>query len=313
MRNWLIVAAILIVIGLIGAGVTLGQDGFSLKTVDVLKEESVPAAGIKKVRLETGSTDVTVVRGDGDQIKAELKGKASGKFIDRIKLEVETTGDVLTIKSRQDTGFSIGINILDVELKVELPEQQYEELALDAGSGNAKISGWSGEKLNIDISSGNVTAEQIKGTAELATGSGNITVHELEGEEVVLKTSSGNIRLDQAKINKGTVTTGSGEVQLNDVDGPMTVGTSSGGIDIGMERLLHPLNLKTGSGDVSIETDEEPQSAAIEFDTGSGDLSSDWDNGFSKTGRKGGELKFGNGEIKVSVDTGSGSLSVGKR
>jgi hypothetical protein len=78
--------------------------------------------------------------------------------------------------------------------------------------------------------------------------------------------------------------------------------------------LKQPADIKTGSGDVAIHTDKRPESMRVIFTSGSGDLHSEWKEAAESTDNDGNRnVVFGRGETLLSVDTGSGGLSIRQR
>jgi len=314
MRNWIVVAIIFLLVGLIGAGVTFGQSGFSFQTIEMNQQERVSAESVERLLVEADSMDVTIIRGKGNDITASLHGKASKKAVDDVKLEVVSRGDQVAIKVERETTFTIGINIFDAELTVELPEKLYRELLLNAGSGDIEIRDWSGDTLKAELGSGDVTLAQVKATdIEVNVGSGEIEARKLESHSVAFKALSGDIDVSQATAEKISARTASGEITLQDVVGELIGDTGSGDIRVAQEALEHNMQLTTGSGEVTIATSQEPQSAVIRYSTSSGEFSSSWEGKGSQMNKSGGEITFGQADHVVLVKTGSGDLDLKRR
>lgn len=295
MRNWLIIAVVLLVIGLSGIGVIFAKDGsFSLNTVAIEQHQEVDGSEAKKVILTTGSMNVIVSRGMDKTIKASLVGTASKKYEEQTHLKLVRTGDTVTVSIDRKGGFTLGFNIFDVDLNLELPEQQYDSLTIKAGSGNVKLTQLSAGKLVLD------------------NGSGNVGVADVHTDNAAIYTGSGNLKIDQLQAQKLSVKTGSGNITLSDVNADLTAHAGSGNIRAELGAIRYPMDLSTGSGNVTLNTDAKPESVLIQFSTGSGDFKNKWDE-TRKGGKHQGSAIFGEGRIRVKVDTGSGNFNLGKR
>jgi len=314
MRNWIIVAAIFLLVGLIGAGVTFGQSGFSFNTIEINKQERVSAESVERIHVEANSMNVSIIRGKGNDVIASLQGKVSEKIADDLKLDVVSRGDKITIKVEREMTFTIGINIFDADLIVELPERLYRELLLDTGSGDIEVRDWNGDTLKAELASGDVTLTQVKAKeVEVNVGSGEIRAKKLESTSAAFKALSGDIHVSQAAAEKISAHTASGEITLQDVDGELIGDTGSGDIRVSQEALEHDMQLSTGSGEVTIETSREPQSAVVRYSTSSGEFSTSWEGKSSQMNESGGEITFGQADHVVSVKTGAGDFSLKRR
>ncbi len=295
MRNLVVFALILLLAGLVGGGFTFaGSDlSFGLKEVDIRKE--IPAAGITRLKVESGSMDVTLVKGKSDVIEAAATGKANGKALKKIRVDLLKEGDTAILKSDANTGFTMGINIVNVNVEITLPERQYDSIIVDSGSGDVSFEGLKTSILELD------------------NGSGNVEISEVEAEGVIVKTSSGNLSIEQSRMNELETTVGSGNIRLTDVEGAIKSKTSSGNIRIELDALIHPLEARSGSGNVTVLTERAPNSAAVSYSTGSGSFRNDWSGGEKKGDADTDTIVFGNGEIPVHLSAGSGNISLKQR
>ncbi|MBW7458081.1 DUF4097 domain-containing protein, partial [Paenibacillus sepulcri] len=204
MRNWIIIALILLVVGIIGTGATMGRDGFwNFGTVDIAQNQAVDGTGAKNIILSMESMDVTVVKGPTNEIKASLSGKVSEKFVKSTKLKVVRNGDTVTVGVDAKNGFSFGVSIFNAKLKLELPEQQYDSLALDSGSGNTSITDLAAQTLDVEAGSGNVKFNQLTvGKLSLDIGSGNSTITDVTADTAELDMRSGVITVEKLKARE---------------------------------------------------------------------------------------------------------------
>ncbi len=318
MKKSFALGLILLIAGVIGIIMTFSGDDdlldFGTKSVDM--GETVAADAVKEITVKGSSMDVEIVRGSGADIRVALEGRASAKFIDDIDLEVLTEGGELTIQPKMPRGFSIGINIVNVTLRVELPERQWERIRVDVGSGNIALSDVQADTLALDAGSGNIEAERIAGTSvSLHSGSGNQRLSHVKATDAIqLDMGSGNAELDTFEAASLTFEASSGNVKLLDGSAKITGNVGSGNIRYEAARLTQDMRLKAGSGNVRIELDEEPSSLKVEFRTGSGDSDIDW-GGIKYDIKEEGDVsgQFGDGAVMLEVTTGSGNIDFERR
>lgn len=316
MRNWIVVALILIVIGLIGMTSSFSIEGLlSGGAEQYSKEETLDAADVKEIQFEVGSMDMEIVPSSSDMIRAKISGDASKKFHDNIILKLERDGDRVKIIADTDEGFSIGFSVMNLDLRVEIPARKWEELVLDTGSGNMDVKDITAEAIRVNGGSGDFTVEGIEVDQFIAElGSGEFDLRELKAANVEVKVNSGNTTFKQVTASKIAIEGGSGNVELIDSDAELKASISSGNITVELDEIQHAMNLETGSGNVTIATDKKPESARIKFNHGSGDLYNDWnDTDESVDGDDTKNVTFGDGAAVVQVRTGSGNLMLERR
>lgn len=195
------------------------------------------------------------------------------------------------------------------------------------GVGRVDVTNVDGD-LMVDVGSANITARGTSGTLDLDTGSGDIRVDNAEGD-IVLDTGSGNVILNGHKGGRLSIDTGSGDVVVSDATATHTeIDTGSGGIRI--DRVTtDQLELDTGSGDVTATLTTSPReididtgsgsvtlhlpsdvSAMVDLDTGSGDFKVDFP--LTVTHKEESNLrgKLGSGRGRITIETGSGDISL---
>ncbi|GGD86536.1 DUF4097 family beta strand repeat-containing protein [Paenibacillus nasutitermitis] len=314
MRNWIIVAAILLVIGLIGMGSTMGKGMFDLGSVEIEQHETIDGTDAKKIALALDSANITVVKGTTNEIKASLTGKVSKKFIDKTHLKLIRDGDEVKVAVETNNGFTFGVSIFNVKLDLELPAQQYDSFVLDIGSGDTSLAGLSVQTVEIDAGSGNIQLEDLASSkVSVEVGSGDTKVSGLSADTAELGASSGNITIEKLTARKLSVDTGSGDVKMYDVEAELEVETASGNVRTEQRAINYPMEISTGSGDVTINTDEKPDNVLVTFSAGSGSLRNEWNVGSQSGDDDDKKIIFGDGGKRVIVDTGSGNLRLGER
>ncbi|RED56294.1 DUF4097 family beta strand repeat-containing protein [Cohnella lupini] len=316
MRKWIIVAFILLVIGLIGIGGTFSIGNmFDPGGVKVEQNQTVEGEGVRNIKVQSGSTDFQVVKGSTSKIKAYLTGQASEKYVDKIKLNLNRNGDAVNVSVESDIRASIGNTFRNLNLKLELPEQEYSSFVLESNNGDSNISELSADTINLIGHSGKMDMRDLTtGTLTSHVDSGDSDITEVYAKKIDLNASSGNITIEKLEASKLTINVSSGDIKIYDVDAELNVNGHRSNIRVELDELKHPMDINLSNGEVVIETDIKPASAQFKLYSGSGDLSNEWDG--AKQSTDGEDIKnvvFGEGFTLVQVVIGSGNLSIGPR
>ncbi|MFC5651353.1 DUF4097 family beta strand repeat-containing protein [Paenibacillus solisilvae] len=316
MRNWIVIALILVVVGLIGLfGTFRGENWLSFGTEKVEQTRAIDASGLSNIHLEINSMDVKVVPTASKKITATLSGSASKKYIGKIELKLERDGDTANLSVVKDTRFSLGINILDVNVKLELPEQQWKSVVLDSSSGDSEITKLSADSITIEGKSGDMVLNQLTARSlTVSLTSGDADLAGIDADTTEIEGKSGNVALEDLKGNSLKVDLKSGDVKLIDVDAAeLKTEVASGNIRAELHSLDRAMAFKTSSGDVKLLSDEQPAAVQIQYRTSSGNLNNEWESAQESSGSEDENLIFGKDGPIIAVDTGSGDLLVGER
>ncbi|HOX27043.1 MAG TPA: DUF4097 family beta strand repeat-containing protein [Candidatus Krumholzibacteria bacterium] len=188
------------------------------------------------------------------------------------------------------------------------------ELVLDTHSGAITVDRHAGE-LVCDTGSGSVQATDIDGALFIDTGSGAVEVANQRGGSLKVDTGSGSVDIDGADTGDLYVDTGSGGVRARRIrTDKARIDTGSGAVELELDRMgAGRFVIDTGSGSVHLVLPAEP-SATITVDVGSGAIRADVP-GAEVVYREDDALKLriGEGEAAVSVDTGSGGVTIASR
>ena len=181
------------------------------------------------------------------------------------------------------------------------------DLVLAVNSGPIRVSDITGN-VELDTGSGSVWARGIRGALEVDTGSGSIDLADVEGDHVLLDTGSGGVEVRGIRTGRLEVDTGSGGVELMEVSAPeVTVDTGSGSVQLDLMGSVETLEVDTGSGSVTARL-RGGVNAQIEVDTGSGGIDVDFPVEVQTMRRNFFRGRAGNGDGRISIDTGSGSV-----
>jgi hypothetical protein len=163
----------------------------------------------------------------------------------------------------------------------------------DTGSGDVRVSRAKGT-MRFDAGSGDCTIEHVGGDLlDIDTGSGDARATDVAVDRLRLDTGSGDVEVHQLRARRGRVDTGSGDVELEYVAGP-----------------IDDLSIDTGSGDLTLTL---PRDADVRLvaDPGSGGIRVQHAGAiFERRNEDHTVLRFGEGHGRITIDSGSGGVTI---
>lgn len=318
MKQTFLIGALLVAVGVIGLLTAFNgnQDWLSFGTKEIHKVKEEAAAGLSHVRIQSSSLNAEVVRGAGDKVVVTVNGKLSSRFEDKLTFETDTNGETLTVKADMKSGFSIGFNIIDLRVRVELPEQLWENVSVDVSSGNIKLEELAAAAISAKTSSGNITIEDVKGeTLHAETKSGNHRIKGTNVKQYRIQAGSGNITAENWIGESFEFRVSSGNVKLYDGSAAVNGSASSGNIVYETSKLTQETRLQAGSGNVTVRVSEQPADLELLLRAGSGNVKTDFKSGLTSSVVMEKEIsgRFGGGGALLEARTGSGNISFVRR
>ena len=267
--------------------------------------ETPPAAAAGLVAVENVSGSIKVTGWDRNEVAI------TGTLGDQVeKLDVQTSGDRMTIEVRLPSGSNRGGNRdLDANLEIRVPRAS--RLQVETVSAGIEVGDVGGSQ-ELESVSGSVTVQGTTSQLSVQTVSGSI---KLSGQaaEVRAESVSGSLELAgvgeslNAETVSGSLTASAGSLsraQLSSVSGRVsfTGDLANGG----------RLEAESHSGSVELRL---PASIAADFEveTFSGDISNDFGPPAERKGSfgPGKNLRFSTGSAaRISVETFSGSVKL---
>lgn len=290
---------ILVIAGVIGLIATLDGNIWRLGSTPYHEGATALAEGVDVVDIKSTSMDIEVVQGDSDQIVVVLEGSVSKKLKDKVRLDIQQTGNRLIIEPSASTGFSIGFNILNVKATVKLPVKAggWEEIKATSTTGNIRLE--------------NAEAKQIS----VQTKTGDVRVHDYETELLAFNVTTGNVRLESGIGEvEGSALTGNIRLIGGQVDKPVRLESTTGNIRLDAEQLRNDVQLRSTTGNVNVNLTLRPESLSVAFSSRTGDGKLGWDD-FQAQSDKETELSgvYGDGQAaQLSVQTTTGNFRLGK-
>jgi DUF4097 and DUF4098 domain-containing protein YvlB len=250
-------------------------------------ERTLTVSGHVELNVATGSGNIHITQGSGNQVHIYCKVKSSwGANDDKVREiaanpPIEQTGDIIRIGQHHEN-----LHNISIDYEIQAPANAI----LDAGSGSGNvIDDGVGENTKLNTGSGNVHATGLKGNFTVGTGSGNVYA-EQDGP---------------GDVKAGT---GSGNIELKNIKGTLKAETGSGGIKVG-GAPTGPWKLETGSGSVEMWVGNSPMT--LDAETGSGSVHSDQEMlTQGSTDRHHVTGKLNGGGPTVRIETGSGDIRI---
>lgn len=188
------------------------------------------------------------------------------------------------------------------------------DLRLDTNSGAITASDIVGDFV-ADTGSGSVDVQSMTGPVSVDTGSGSVQVKDCEGDKVHVDTGSGSVRAVGIVCQNLHIDTGSGGVKARSIETDRaTIDTGSGSVELQLDRMGDGrFIIDTGSGGIELVLPHNA-SARVQADTGSGRVRHDLDDvSIAFKDRDALSLTVGNGDARVTLDAGSGSINISQR
>ena len=247
--------------GLVVVGLALAVWGFADREVN---DTSTTEQKITQVELRTGSGDVRIETGDTTTTTIEehrefwLLNGGKAHRIENGKLILEgdcgwqcSASYVVTVPA--------GVSVTGRSSSGDVVLEGVKDIDLEASSGNVTATGSTGS-VSLDLSSGDAVVAGASGAVDLRASSGDITATDLRGGPIKADASSGDIELTLQKPMSVTAEAASGNIDLHV---PVPAGTSykiDGDSNSGEREIGVPtdpassivLDLNTKSGDVTV-------------------------------------------------------------
>ena len=154
-----------------------------------------------------------------------------------------TLGDVLKVSYKR-SGEKYNWNSKNKGyLKITGPKSM--QISVRGSSGKISLSNLVGKNTTLQLTSGTVTASQIKGDLKLNSTSGTLRASEIDGN-VEARLTSGNAYLDRISGRVNYEST-SGSLDAKDIEGELNVRLTSGNAKIENAKQLGKLSFTSGN------------------------------------------------------------------
>ncbi|MDR7130100.1 hypothetical protein J2X69_002447 [Algoriphagus sp. 4150] len=212
--------------------------GFAQK---VLVDANKNYSNIKAIEVSGGWLDVSYHGGSDSDVKVVAYLESHDETQDIIFV---TVGDVLKISYEQSSrNSSWGNNRNKGYIKISGPMNI--DLDMKNSSGTLTVDKVVGDKTNLRVSSGKVTATNISGDLAIKASSGSLTIDKVSGD-VVAGVTSGNADISNIGGNVDYQST-SGSLNADRVKGELTVALTSGNAKLSNIGSLGSMKFTSGN------------------------------------------------------------------
>ena len=164
--------------------------------------------------------------------------------------------------------------------------------------------------LVVDVGSGSVDVQDVDGDLSIDTGSGSVEVTGASGGSTLIDTGSGSVTASDVTTTELNIDTGSGRIRASNVAATdIRLDTGSGSVELEVLNDADHIEIDTGSGGVTL-TVPSSYGATVEIDTGSGGIEMEMPITMRRWQRDHVNGTIGDGTGTLLIDTGSGSVRV---
>ena len=250
---------------------------------NVLVNTTKKYPNIKQIEVESGWLEVSYQ--GGDEMEVSVEAYLASNVTDQDIVFV-TLGDVLKVSYKR-SGEKYNWNSKNKGyLKITGPKSM--QISVRGSSGKISLSNLVGKNTTLQLTSGTVTASQIKGDLKLNSTSGTLRASEIDGN-VEARLTSGNAYLDRISGRVNYEST-SGSLDAKDIEGELNVRLTSGNARIENAKQLGQLYFTSGnmrainsgfgpstqfsgtSGNFTIQTQVDLRSYNYSLKAGSGNI-----------------------------------------
>ncbi|NMD69668.1 DUF4097 domain-containing protein [Bacillus sp. DNRA2] len=239
------------------------------------------------IEINVSSLSTTIIPEERDDLKAELTGRGT--------VRVDRNGDkiIVTAKQKWFNFFSFGQD----KLKIYIPKNYQESIAIDLGSGNLDFSG---QSKRDPMTLANLAVD---------LGSGNMKLSNLEVKHFKHDGSSGNVNIQSLTTKTGDFEISSGSLNIEDYTGQLNAELSSGKLSIEMAKLVDDVNVEVSSGTVDLDL---PENASFKLNgkSSSGNISCNFPLTSESSNTRSLSGKHGSGKHNIDLTVSSGNIRV---
>lgn len=270
---FIIIAIVLIIAGVILFAISFKNGGLFVKAETKTYDELLEFSNID---LDLSTSDVFIYKTEDGKTKVECDDFE--KLYHVVKVEDDTLKITMVDEYKwyeQIMKIKSGHNV-----KIYLPNEQYNKLKVDNSTGDVKIyKGFTFSEIDIDVSTGNVEVNtKATGDIKIETSTGDITLTDVKGVNLDLSVDTGKVKLWGVAVSGNiTLTTSTGNADLEYVVCVDLISEgSTGDIVLTKTMVSGKIDIERSTGDVKFDM-SDAKTLKIKTSTGSvkGNLLSD--------------------------------------
>lgn len=197
------------------------------------KEVRINGNRFESVNIKTTNADIEIVSTNSKQATVELDKNRNRRY----ELKADVKGDILEIevKKRWLHWFTFNFFVSAPDLKVYLPEKNYDSLKAKTDNGTVTIENLNADKANVESANGKIVLDGITAkTISALTRNGKIEMEELVGK-IVARSNNGDVELETKSLDR-------------------------------------PIEMKTSNGNIKIKGATKPENVTFELNTHKGNI-----------------------------------------
>ena len=219
-KIWLIVAASLVVLGIIIFGVVMSMlkwDFLKLCTVKYETNSYEIDESFGNISIKTDTADVTVLPSDDGKVKVVCYESSKEKHA----VSVENDTLIINITDSRKWYDYIGIGVGWQKITVYLPESEYGALDIKDSTGRIQIDSLYVKSMSLSVTTGDIKIAEIKcdGDIKIGVSTGKTKMNNVECQNLTSKGSTGNVDMTGVVAReKLSVKRSTGDIKLDGCD-----------------------------------------------------------------------------------------------
>lgn len=269
-KSWLMIAAFLVVIGLIIFASVMAVYRWDFTRLSTIKYETSTyeaSEAFRNISINTDTDDIIFVTAEDGKCKVVCYEAENAKH------SVDIQDDILTINeiNKKKWYHSIGILMETPKITVYLPDAKYDVLTIKASTGDIEIpKDFRFESIDISTSTGDVKNDaSASGEIQIKTSTGNICVENIFADALELSSTTGGITVSKVTCEgdvKSKVSTG--KTNMTDIQCKnVTSNGTTGDIFLKNVIALEQFSIKRSTGKVKFDACDAAE-ISVETDTG---------------------------------------------
>lgn len=163
---------------------------------------------IENLKIEIGYSKLEIKQGTELKLEANTKNEA---------ITTKKVGDTLTIK--EDTTWNIFNHDIDSHIIITVPQNYYfEEVKIEAGSGELNLSDIQTKEFKLEVGAGNVIISNmlVKKKADIDGGAGKVVIKDSNLSNLDLDVGVGKFQiLNTQLLDNSDIDAGIGKLEIN--------------------------------------------------------------------------------------------------
>ena len=269
-KIWLIVAASLVILGIIMFGVLMNMLNwkfFNLSTVKYETNYYEIDESFRNISIDVDTSDIIILPSDDGKVKVVCHELCKEKH------SVSVDNDTLIINALDDRKWYdyINVGIDSPKITVYLPKTEYSSLVINEDTGDIEIAkDFEFESIDVSLETGNVKCyASATETVKIVASTGDVYAEGISASSIDLKTSTGDITASGITCD-GHVTIGvsTGKSYLSNIKCKNLTSTGSTG-DTSLTNVVATgkISIKRSTGNVTLKNSDAAE-LFITTDTG---------------------------------------------